>query len=435
MIRKYSLSEMSSHEIRTLCARSESDIRAIRERVRPILDDVRDFGDKSLIKYTREFDGVDISTVPLEVTPSEIAAAADALAPNVRKAIDLAARNIRCFHEAQLPQPMWLKEVSPGVLAGEKITPITSVGLYVPRGKGCFPSVMLMLAIPAVVAGVPDVIVCTPPAKDGGADHASLYAASISGVRRIFRVGGAQAIAAMAFGTETVPRMRKVLGPGNTYVSAAKRELYGVLDVGIPAGPSEAIILTDGSVPARIAAHDLLIEAEHGPDLASLLVTTSAAVAAEVEQLLPRLIEQLPLERQQYCSHVMANYGGIVLAKDLDSAVNFINEFAPEHLEVMTSDPFSLLTKIVNAGEILLGSRAPITIGNFCLGVNAILPTGGFAHTFSCVTIFDYLKRTSIGYLTEEGYRELAPIAKILAEYEGFSAHASAIEERDRSGE
>jgi histidinol dehydrogenase len=430
MINRFVLASMNADAVTALCRRSEIDISAIREIVRPVIASVKADGDAALVAYTRQFDGVDISGKPLEVSEAEFDAACAALPDEIKRAIDAAADNIRRFHEAQMPEEMWFKEITKGVMAGEKITPITSIGLYVPRGKGSFPSVMLMLAIPAVVAGVQDVIVCTPPAKDGSVDHASLYAAKISGIRRVFRIGGAQAIAAMAHGTQSVPRMRKCLGPGNAYVSAAKRELYGVLDVGVPAGPSESIILSDGTVSPRIAAMDLIIEAEHGPDSCALLVTSSASFADAVEKILPELIDALPPERKTYCEKVLGGYGGIVVAPDMDRAVEFVNRFAPEHLEVLTAEPFALLPSIRNAGEILLGEHSPITIGNFCLGVNAILPTGGFAHTFSCVTVFDYLKRTSIGYVTADGYKRLAPIAKTLAEYEGFPAHAAAISGR-----
>ena len=431
MINRFVLANMSAKEIHVVCTRSERDISSIRDQIRPIIEQVRMNGDASLVKFTHEFDKVDISERPLEVSANEIDVACDALSSTVKSAIDAAARNIRQFHEAQMPEEMWFKEISPGITAGEKITPISSVGLYVPRGKGSFPSVMLMLGIPAVVAKVPEIIVATPPTDDGHVDDATIYAAIACGIRRIFRVGGPHAIAAMAFGTQTVPRVHKILGPGNPYVSAAKRELYGVIDVGTPAGPSESIILTDGNVSPDIAASDLLIEAEHGPDSAALLVSSSEAFADKVCEILPDLIAKLPTERRSFCKRVMEGYGGIVIAKDMAAAIKFVNEFAPEHLEVLVRDPFSILGHLHNAGEILLGTHTPITFGNYCLGVNAILPTGGSAHTFSCITVFDFLKRTSIGYVTAEGYARLAPIAKILADYEGFPAHANAISARE----
>ncbi|MEK7989412.1 MAG: histidinol dehydrogenase, partial [Thiotrichaceae bacterium] len=341
------------------------------------------------------------------------------------------AKNIRKFHEAQMPEDYWFKEIEPGIMAGEKSTPIHSIGLYVPRGKGAFPSVMLMLAIPAVVARVPNIAIVTPPTPEGKVDDASLFAARVCGVEHIYKVGGGQAIAALAYGTETIPKVLKVLGPGSSYVSAAKRILSDIFDVGTPAGPSESIILCDAKADPKIAALDLLIEAEHGPDSCALLVTDSEQLANEVETLIPALIDDLPEERQNYCKAVLSGYGGIVIAENMDAAIDFVNEFAPEHLEVLVEEPFSAMQKIVNAGEMLLGPYSPITIGNFSLGVNAILPTGGFAKTVSCVTVHDFLKRTSIGYLTKEGYASIAESSRRFAECEGFVSHANAIAKRN----
>jgi len=274
------------------------------------------------------------------------------------------------------------------------------------------------------------VIVCTPPTADGGVDDASLFTAQLCGVKEVYKVGGSQAIAAMAFGTQTIPKVSKVIGPGNAYVSAAKRLLYGKIDVGTPAGPSESIILCDENADAQIAAIDLLIEAEHGPDSTALLVTHSKELAEKVEKLLPDLVDNLPEERKNFCRTVFSHFGGIVLTANLEASLQFVNDFAPEHLEVLVDEPMSVLAEIKNAGEILLGPYTPITTGNFSLGVNAILPTGGFARTFSCVTVFDFLKRSSIGYMTKEGYDSIKDTARKFAEYEGFPAHANAIKLR-----
>jgi histidinol dehydrogenase len=324
-------------------------------------------------------------------------------------------------------------EVRPGILAGEKTTPISSVGLYVPRGKGCFPSVMMMLGIPAVVAGVKDIVVCTPPTEEGGVDDATLYVAKQCGLTNLFCIGGAQALAAMAYGTQSVPRVRKVIGPSNRYGAAAKRLLFGQIDVGTPAGPSESIILCDESADPVIAAHDLMIEAEHGPDSAALLVTHAKPLADAVEAALPGLIAKLPSPRKEYCESVFSGFGGIVVTNNLAESIAFVNEYAPEHLEVLVENPFEVLPRLDNAGEILLGPHTPISLGNFSLGVNAILPTGGFANTFSCVSVFDFLKRSSFGYVSREGFREMKPHVKQLADFEGFPAHAAALEARDDS--
>lgn len=426
----YDLKNMSQSDVAELLRRSEIDIESLHETVRPIIKDVKEKGDAAIVEYNGKFDKASMTASQLKASEEEFARARETLDPSVKEVIEISAKNIKKYHEAQMPEEMWFTEIDNGILAGEKITPITSAGLYVPRGKGAFPSVMLMLGIPAVIAKVPQLIVCTPPTPDGGADDATLFAAEVCGIKDVYKVGGAQAIAAMAYGTETIPKVNKTLGPGSSYVSAAKRLLYGNIDVGTPAGPSESIILCDENIDPEIAALDLLIEAEHGPDSCALLVTHSKELATKVEALLPDLISDLPEERQNFCNTVLSNYGGIVLTENLEASINFVNDFAPEHLEVLVDEPMSVLSKIVNAGEILLGKYAPITIGNFSLGVNAILPTGGFAKTFSCVTVFDFLKRTSIGYLSKEGYDGIKDVAHKFAVYEGFSSHANAIAKR-----
>jgi histidinol dehydrogenase len=426
----YDIETLTPEEKNTLLRRSELDIAAFQETVRPIIQGVRERGDQALVDFCAQFDKVQLEAANLQVTEEEFERAERTLDPNIKTVIERAAVNIRKFHAAQMPEEMWFTEIEPGVLAGEKITPITSVGLYVPRGKGSFPSVMLMLGIPAVIAGVPEIVICTPPTPEGTVDDASLFTARVCGIRTVYKVGGAQAIAALAFGTETVKKVHKVIGPGNAYVSAAKRLLYGYLDVGTPAGPSESIILCDEQTDPHIAALDLLIEAEHGPDSTALLVTHSREVAAKVQALLPDYMADLPEKRREFCTTVFSNYGGIVLTPNLEASVQFVNDFAPEHLEVLTAEPMLLLPAIRNAGEILLGQHTPITAGNYALGVNAILPTGGFARTFSCVTVYDFLKRASIGYMSKQGYDSLKDVVQQFAEYEGFAAHANAVKKR-----
>ena len=426
----YDLKNLTEKERAKLHRRSELDIESFQDTVSPIIKNVRENGDKAIIEYNRQFDKALMKEADLKVSEEEFAKGEESLDKSIKEVIEASAANIKKFHQAQMPDEMWFTQISDGILAGEKITPISSVGLYVPRGKGSFPSVMLMLCIPAVIAKVADIIVCTPPTPEGTVDDASLFTAKLCGIKDIYKVGGAQAIAAMAFGTETVKKVDKVIGPGNAYVSAAKRLLYGRIDVGTPAGPSESIILCDESTDPKIAALDLMIEAEHGPDSAALLVSHSQELADSVKKILPDYINDLPEKRREFCKTVLSNYGGIVLTENLEESIQFVNDFAPEHLEVLVKDPMLALPKIVNAGEILLGPHTPITIGNFSLGVNAILPTGGFAKTFSCVTVYDFLKRSSIGYLSEEGYRSIKDIAEKFAEYEGFPSHANAIRKR-----
>jgi histidinol dehydrogenase len=293
---------------------------------------------------------------------------------------------------------------------------------------------MMMLLVPAVVAGVPEIAVATPPRKDGTLDAASLYVADRLGRPAVFKVGGAQAIAALAFGTESVPKVAKILGPGNPYVSAARRLLRDSVDTGMPAGPSESIILADDSADARIAAPDLLIEAEHGPDSAALLVTPSERLAKEVIDALPNLVAKLPESRRGFTTEGLAGYGGVVLTRDMEEAVAFANEYAPEHMEIITAEPLETMMRVRNAGEVLLGPRTPITISNFSLGPNAILPTGGNARTWSATGVGDFLKRTSLGMVTAGADPALAEAAALFAEFEGFPAHAMAIRERGADG-
>jgi histidinol dehydrogenase len=433
MIHVYELAGLDTEQRARLLRRAEVAIDELIEYVRPIVRAIRDRGDEALIEFMERFDQVHLTPKRLRVSQAEIEQAHALLDRNVHTAIEHAVHNVRTFHERQMPHEQWFTQIAPGILAGEKITPISSVGLYVPRGKGAFPSVMYMLATPASIAGVPRIVVCTPPDANGNVDPASLVAASLCGVHEIYRVGGAQAIAALAYGTSSIRRVHKITGPGNPYVSAAKRLLYGTVDVGLPAGPSEAIVLADESADPELIARDLLIEAEHGPDSSSVLVTDSRTLVEAVLKLLPAKIAALPEPRQSFCRAGFESEkgtGGLVLAESMSVAIDFVNEYAPEHLEVHVREPFALLAKLKNAGEILLGPCTPTSTGNYSLGTNAILPTGGFAHTFSCTSVFDFLKRTGIGYVTAEGYEQLRETTRQLADFEGFPSHANAVTDR-----
>lgn len=431
MIQFWDLNQLSRDERTRVMSRAESDIRDLLPIAQNVIDKVRVEGDAAVVEYARKFDAPEFSTSMIRATAEDFAIARAAVNEDVIKAIEHAHANIEQFHAEQMPESMWFTEVEPGIMAGERVTPIASAGLYVPRGKGAFPSVMLMLATPAKVAGVPRIVVVTPPTPEGRADAASLVAAEICGVDDVFVVGGMQAVAALAYGTETIPKVDKIIGPGSSYVSAAKRLLYGIVDVGLPAGPSESIILTDENVNPRLAALDLLVEAEHGPESAAILVTHSREVAQQVLSALPDYIVELPEWRQTFVNNVLSNYGGILLTNNLEESIAFVNDYAPEHLEILTNDPFVTLNKIRNAGEILLGHFTPIPTANYCLGLNAILPTGGFAKSFSAVSVNDFLKRSGVGYLSREGYERLQTTTTTLADYEGFPAHAMAIRKRN----
>ncbi|HTK05832.1 MAG TPA: histidinol dehydrogenase [Ktedonobacteraceae bacterium] len=433
MIHFYKLAQLDATQRARLMRRAEVEIDDLLEYVRPIVRAVRERGDEALVEFMERFDHVKLSPDQLRVSRAEIDHAHEVLDKQVYAAIKHAIHNIRTLHQRQMPHEQWLTEVAPGIIAGEKITPISDVALYVPRGKGAFPSVMYMLATPASIAGVPRIVVATPPGPDGSVDPASLVAADLCGVHEIYRIGGPHAIAALAYGTASIARVHKITGPGNPYVSAAKRLLYGTVDVGLPAGPSESILLADKTADPELVARDLVVEAEHGPDSSGLLVTDSAELVEAVLRLLPEKISALPEPRQSFCRNGFEGEkgtGGIVLTATMQEAIAFANEYAPEHLEVQVKEPFAILPQLKNAGEILLGPYTPYPICNYSLGTNAILPTGGFAHTFSCTSVYDFLKRTGIGYLTAEGFGSLSETTRILAEFEGFPAHAAAVTNR-----
>lgn len=421
---------ISAEEKAFVLRRAELDITAYAPVAAEVSEDVRLHGDEALLKYTEKFDGVKLTAAELRVTDEEIEEGYKNLDPETREAIEYAAKNIVTFHSRQMPEEMWFTEVDKGLMVGEKTTPIADVCLYVPRGKGSFPSVLMMLGGPATVAGVPRIVVTTPPNPEGKVDDAILAVAKILGIHEIYKVGGIQAVAAVAYGTETVPKCHKILGPGNSYVTAAKRALSGKIDIGLPAGPSEAIILCDEFADPEKAALDWMIEAEHGPDSAALLVTHSRELAEKVIPIVERQLAKLSDKRRSFVETNLDTYGGVILTDSLEESIAFVNEYAPEHMEVMVNNPFDILPQIKNAGEILLGEYAPVTLCNFLLGPNAILPTGGFAKTYSSVSVHDFLKRSSVGYVSREGFEKVRGYAGQIADVEGFETHALAVKER-----
>ncbi|MEM9048082.1 MAG: histidinol dehydrogenase [Pseudomonadota bacterium] len=424
----FELSQMEPAARAALLQRAETDIAGFIDKVRPILAAVREEGDAALARFGREFDRADVTADAIAATKADFEAAQDALGAEMVGVLEFSADRVRRFHEAQMPEEMWLKEMSPGVFAGDRIRPIASVACYVPRGKGAFPSVVMMTAIPAAVAGVPRRIIITPPGPDGKIDAATLVMARLAGVEEVYKAGGAQGVAAVAYGTKTVPRCLKIVGPGSPWVVAAKQLLSDRIDPGPPAGPSEAIIFADETADGRICALDLLIEAEHGPDSSAFLVTHSRAVAETARAALPEFWAQMGPQRVAFSQAVLCGpRGGIVLSDSLQASIDFVNAYAPEHLEIQSDEPHAHLGSLTEAGEILMGRHTPVCIGNFVLGPNAVLPTNMAARTHSPLSVFDYLKRTSVGYVTAKGYAELAPVAKKFAEYEGFDAHANAV--------
>lgn len=428
------LSDLSATERATLLKRTESDLGPFFEKVKPIIEAVRTEGDIALSRFASQFDHAPVEANAIAATPEDFDRAHVELEPEVKEAITYAASNIRKFHELQKPEESWSAEIRPGLFAGDRTTPIPSVACYIPRGKGAFPSTVMMTCIPASVAGVENICIVTPPGLDGKVDAASLVAARAAGVSKVYKVGGAQAIAAVAYGTKTISKYVKIVGPGSPWVVAAKRLLSGLIDTGTPAGPSEAIIFVDETTDGRLAALDLLIEAEHGDDSSAFIVTTSKEVADAALAAIPSYWHKMGVQRVNFTKSVLSSSrGGILLAKDTAEAMAFINDYAPEHLQILSKDPRKYLPLVKNAGEILLGEHTPSTLGNFVLGPSHVLPTGGWAKTFSALSVHDFMKRTSVVEVTPAAYPELAKHAKIIAKYEGFDAHANAVSDlRDK---
>jgi histidinol dehydrogenase len=405
----------------------QQDAAAIHERVREIIGDVRARGDSALLEFTRRFDGVALSSI--EVSTAEFASAETALDTEQRQAIDRAIANVRRFHEAQLGAPLRV-ETAPGVVCERQFRPIDAVGLYVPAGVAPLPSAAIMLAVPARIAGCPTRIICTPPRRDGTADPAVLTIANLCGVRRVFKLGGAQAIAAMAYGTQSVPKVDKVFGPGNSWVTAAKLQVANdpegaALD--LPAGPSEVLVIADATARADFVAADLLAQAEHSADAQVVFVTTSSALAeataAQLETQMQRLGRTDTLRQS-------IEHARLFVVDTIDTALEVSNAYAPEHLILQVANARDWLPKVRNAGSVFLGAWTPETMGDYCSGTNHVLPTYGFARAYSGLSLHDFVKRMTVQELTSDGLRELGPTAITLAALEGLDAHANAVRVR-----
>jgi histidinol dehydrogenase len=426
--------ELAAEERERLLARTTGEIfdSELMRSVAAIVDDVRVRGDAAVCAALARFDGVEVEPGGLRVGEDEIAAAATLVPPALGDAIRLGIRNIRAFSERVLAGASWREEIAPGLLVGEQTRAIESAGLFVPSGKGSFPSVLMHIGTPAVVAGVARVVVLVPPTSGGGGaiDPAVLLVARELGLRDVFRVNGPAGIAAAAFGTDSIPRVRKVVGPGSPAVTSAQIQvqLRGCSTVML-FGPTECVVVADESADPTTLAADLLNEAEHGSDSAAILVTASEALVAAVDRELERQLAALPEWRRRFAAAALSDLGGAVLVRDLDEACAFVNEYAPEHVQLATADPDGLLPKLEHAGEILLGDT-PFAAGNYLAGVPNTLPTGGFARVSSGVTARTFVKTSSIARTSREALAALAPGIVALAEHEGFPAHAAAIRVR-----
>ena len=413
-----------------LLKRPSLDVASLYDQVKITLDEVQEQGDTALRNFTLKFDKVDVK-VP-EVTKEEIAEGVKAVSVELKQAIEMARRNIWKFHSEQQREYTEI-QTSPGVYCWQKAVPIEKVGLYVPGGSAPLFSTVLMLGIPAQIAECKEVILCTPPGMDGKIHPAVLYAAQVAGIHRIFKAGGAQAIAAMAYGTESIPKVYKIFGPGNQYVTAAK-QLVSLTDtaIDIPAGPSEVEIIADETASAVYVASDLLSQAEHGADSQAILVTTSENLMDEVLRQIEIQIEKLP--RKETARKALEN-SKIILVKSLDEAIAITNEYAPEHLIISTRSYMVVAEHIVNAGSVFLGNMSPESAGDYASGTNHTLPTHGFAKAYSGVNLDSYLKKITFQQLTPDGLTNLSNAIILMAENEGLQAHANAVKVRTEKPE
>lgn len=382
-------------------------------------------GDDALRELTLRFDKAPLST--LEVPRAEWSAAYARLPADVREALATAAANIERFHRACLPQPVEV-EVVPGLRAGRRLVPLRRVGVYVPGGRAAYPSTVLMCAIPAKAAGVEEVIVVTPPGADGRVPDATLGACAAAGVDRVFTVGGAQAVFALAHGTRTIPRVDKVVGPGNAYVAAAKARVAGLVAIDAPAGPSEVLVVCDASSDADLAAREMLAQAEHDPAAACVCVTTDASASERVRSALASLLKEAP--RGEVVREALATRGAILHARDEDEACRFVDRYAPEHLVILTRDPRATLGMCSAYGSAFLGPWSSVALGDYCSGPNHVLPTMGLARAYSGLSVDDFLRRPTHQEATREGLERLAPTAERLATLEGLPNHAAALRAR-----
>lgn len=424
MIKIYEFDKLSKDEILTRAILSEADIDAA---VNAVLADVRQNGDDALRRYTKQFDGAALDA--LLVTEAELDAAMAAVEPGFLETLKQAAENIRAFHSRQAHNDFVITD-QPGVVMGQRYTPIESVGVCVPSTPVAFPSTVLMDVIPAKIAGVEEIIMATAPAPDGSIPAAALATAKIAGVTKILKCGGAQAVAAMAYGTESVPKVDKIVGPGGAFVAAAKRKVFGLVSIDMIAGPSEILVLADGKSDPKWVAADLLSQAEHDHLSSAVLVTDSPALARAVQAELETQLEALP--RRDTARESIDSNGKIIVTDSLEKAVEAVNRIAPEHLELCVDEPFALLPRIRNAGSIFLGRSTPEALGDYFAGPNHTLPTAGTARFSSPLGVDDFVKRSSFLYYTQDALNAVSPQIQHFARQEGLEAHARSVAARDR---
>ena len=410
-----------------LLKRDPNNYSAYEDTVQAIVDDVRARGDEALFEYTKKFDGAELSADNIRVTQAEIQEALSQVDPNLLAVMKKSMKNIREYHEKQ-KQYSWFDSKPNGTILGQKVTALSSVGVYVPGGKAAYPSSVLMNIIPAEVAGVEKIVMVTPPGKDGKVNPVTLIAAHLAGATEVYKVGGAQAIAALAFGTKSIPRVNKIVGPGNIFVALAKKAVYGHVSIDSIAGPSEILVLADETANPSFVAADLLSQAEHDELASAILVTTSMELAekvsAEAEAFVQKLSKKAILEKS------LENYGYILVADSMEDAIETANAIASEHLEIVTKNPFEVMTKIQNAGAIFMGEYSSEPLGDYFAGPNHVLPTNGTAKFFSPLGVDDFIKKSSIIYYSREALEAVHTDIESFAEAEHLTAHANSVRVR-----
>lgn len=419
--------ETRKNILEDLLKRDPNNYTAYESTVQEIVEDVRKNRDQALFAYTKKFDGADLDSSNIRVTEAEIQEAMSQVDPELLTVMKRAMKNIREYHEKQ-KQYSWFDSRPDGTLLGQKVTPLSSVGVYVPGGKAAYPSSVLMNIIPAEVVGVPRIVMVTPPDKNGKVNPVTLIAAHLAGATEVYKAGGAQAVAALAFGTESIPRVNKIVGPGNIFVALAKKAVYGHVSIDSIAGPSEILVLADETANPRYVAADLLSQAEHDELASAILVTTSMELAEEVSRQIEVFLQTL--SRRDILEKSLENYGYILVADSMEDAISTANEIASEHLEIVTRNPFEVMTKIQNAGAIFMGEYSSEPLGDYFAGPNHVLPTNGTAKFFSPLGVDDYIKKSSIIYYSREALEPIHKDIETFAEAEHLTAHANSIRVR-----
>ena len=424
-MRKVTLTKESTRDILgNLLKRSPNNYGKFESAVAEILEKVKSEGDEALFTYTKQFDKVEINKDTIRVTEEEIKEAYDTIDPSLLDVIRKALVNIRTYHEKQI-QNSWFTSTTNGTMLGQKVTPLNRVGVYVPGGKAVYPSSVLMNIVPAKVAGVPHIVMTTPPGKDGKVCASTLVAAREAGADEIYKVGGAQAVGALAYGTESIPKVDKIVGPGNIFVALAKKAVYGYVSIDSIAGPSEILVLADETANPRYVAADLLSQAEHDELACAILITTSREFADKVDQEAKGFVEVL--SRKEIIQKSLDNFGYILIAEDMDEAIEAANEIAPEHMEIVTANPFEDMMKVKNAGAIFIGEYSSEPLGDYFAGPNHVLPTNGTAKFFSALSVDDFIKKSSIVYYSKAALRDIHKDIVQFATSEQLTAHANSI--------